>query len=65
MLPAGQRAERGTFEQDKVMARAKLAEAGSLQEARIWLSGKERFIALHDRALIALIARLSERRAAE
>jgi membrane glycosyltransferase len=65
MLPPGHRAERGAFEQNKVMARAKLAEAGSLDEARAWLTTKERFIALHDRALIALIARLSERRAAE
>ena len=65
MLPPGQRSERGAFEQDKVMARAKLAEAASLEDAKRWLTAKERFIALHDRALIALLARLSERQAAE
>jgi len=65
MLPPGQRTVRGRFEQDRVMARAKLAEAGSLEEAKAWLSAKERFIALHDRALIALIARLSNSPAAQ
>jgi membrane glycosyltransferase len=65
MLPAGVRSERGRFEQDKVMAQAKLAEAGSLDEAVRWLTPRERFIALHDRALIGLIARLPDKQAAE
>jgi membrane glycosyltransferase len=65
MLPAGTRSERGRFDQDKVMARAKLTEAATLEEAIRWLTPKERFIALHDRAMISLLARLPERKAAE
>jgi membrane glycosyltransferase len=66
MLPPGSRSERGRFDEDKVMARAKLSEAASVEEACRWLNPKERFIALHDRALIGLIARLpASKRAAE
>jgi membrane glycosyltransferase len=64
MLPPGTRGDRGRFEQDRVMARAKLSEAATLDEACQWLTPKERFIALHDRAMISLLARLPERQAA-
>ena len=58
MLPAGMRSERGKFEPDRVMAQAKLSGAESLEEACTWLTAKERFVALHDRALISLLVRL-------
>jgi membrane glycosyltransferase len=61
MLPPGSRPERGAFDQDRVMARAKLSEAASLDEACRWLTPKETFLALHDRAMIALLARLPDK----
>ena len=60
MLPPGPRSERGRFEPDRVMALAKIGEAASLDEARRWLTAKERFLALHDPAMIGLIARLDD-----
>jgi len=58
MLPVGMRSERGKFEPDRVMAQAKLAGAESLEGACAWLTARERFVALHDRALISLLVRL-------
>jgi membrane glycosyltransferase len=58
MLPAGTRTDRGKFEPDRVMAQAKLTGAQTLEEACEWLTPKERFVALHDRALIGLLTRL-------
>ncbi|MDQ0468738.1 membrane glycosyltransferase [Labrys wisconsinensis] len=58
MLPPGARSERGRFEQDRVMAFAKITEARTLEEACKWLTPKERFLALHDRAMIGLLANL-------
>ena len=61
MLPVGMRTDRGKFEPDRVMAQAKLTSAETLQEACQWLTAKERFVALHDRALIGLLTRLPSR----
>ncbi|MGO4337737.1 glucans biosynthesis glucosyltransferase MdoH [Labrys sp. KB_33_2] len=60
MLPTMGSRERGRFEQDRVMAQAKIAEAASIEEAAKWLNSKERFVALHDRSLIANLSRLHE-----
>ncbi|MFN8831431.1 MAG: glucans biosynthesis glucosyltransferase MdoH [Labrys sp. (in: a-proteobacteria)] len=58
MLPPGARGERGHFDTVKVLAQAKITEARTLDEACIWLTPQERFALLHDRALLALLARL-------
>jgi membrane glycosyltransferase len=58
MLPPGSRGERGHFDTVKVLAQAKITEARNLDEACQWLTPPERFALLHDRALIALLARL-------
>ncbi|WP_413987829.1 glucans biosynthesis glucosyltransferase MdoH [Labrys okinawensis] len=60
MLPASPIRERGRFEQDRVMAQAKIAEAASIEEAVKWLNPKERFVALHDRGLIESLSRLHQ-----
>lgn len=57
MLPARSSA-RGEFDPDLVMAKAKVMEAASLEEAAHWLSFKETFVALHDPDLVERIARL-------
>ncbi|MDQ0393034.1 glucans biosynthesis glucosyltransferase MdoH [Labrys monachus] len=58
MLPAPAGRERGKFEPERVMAQAKIAEAGTIEEACRWLTAKERFVALHDRSLIAMLSHL-------
>ncbi len=58
MLPPAEARPHGSFEPDRVMAQAKLVEATSIDEAVAWLKPKERMAALHDRALLALLARL-------
>ena len=58
MLPEAPARPRGQIEPDRVMAAAKLTEANSLTEALDWLSPKEKTVLLHDRALLALAARL-------
>jgi membrane glycosyltransferase len=58
MLPPAPRRPRGAIEPDRVMAAAKLSEAEHLGEATAWLTPKERTVVLHDRALLALLARL-------
>ncbi|CAM5766836.1 glucans biosynthesis glucosyltransferase H [Labrys miyagiensis] len=60
MLPVAHGRERGRFEQDRVMAQAKIAEAASIEEAAKWLNPKERFVALHDRNLIESLSRLQQ-----
>jgi membrane glycosyltransferase len=40
------------------MAEAKLNDARTIQEASLWLLGKERMTLLHDRALLGVLARL-------
>ena len=58
MLPKGASRPRGQFEQDRVMAAAKITEANSLAEAITWMSVKEKTALLHDRALLAVAAKL-------
>ncbi|GLS19012.1 glucans biosynthesis glucosyltransferase H [Labrys miyagiensis] len=65
MLPTAPLRERGRFEQDRVMAQAKIAEAVSIEEAVKWLNPKERFVALHDHSLIESLSRLHEQTTAQ
>jgi len=51
---------RGKIDTDRVIAEAKLTDAQSIEDARVWLSGRETMLVLHDRALIALLAALPE-----
>ena len=44
------------------MATAKLNDAQTIEDACVWLKRKERLAVLGDRALIALLARLPEKR---
>ncbi|MEN9708869.1 MAG: hypothetical protein RIQ68_1277 [Pseudomonadota bacterium] len=49
---------RGVIDPDRAVAEAKLVDADSAEEVARWLKPKERNVVLHDRALIALLARL-------
>ena len=49
---------RGVIDPDRAVAEAKLVDADSAAEVARWLKPKERNVVLHDRALIALLARL-------
>ncbi len=57
-LPAAAPRQRGAIDHDAVMARAKLSEAESVEEAEAWLSRRERTAVLNDRDLIGRVARL-------
>jgi membrane glycosyltransferase len=57
-LPHGARRQRGEIDPDRAVAEAKLNDAETIEDAIAWLKPKERFVVLHDRALIALLARL-------
>ena len=57
-LPAPEPKKRGAIDHDAVMARAKLAEAETVEEAESWLNRKERTAVLNDRDLIDRVARL-------
>ena len=59
-LPAYQRRAKGDITPERALAEAKLNEAETIDDAVAWLHPKERMVALHDRALIALIARLPD-----
>jgi membrane glycosyltransferase len=61
-LPEVGRRRRGEVDVDEAVATAKLNDAQSLEDACAWLKRKERLAVLGDRALIALLARLPERR---
>jgi len=61
-LPESGRRRRGEIDVDEAVATAKLNDAQSLEDACAWLKRKERLAVLGDRALIALLARLPERR---
>ena len=61
-LPEAGRRRRGEIDVDEAVATAKLNDAQSLEDACAWLKRKERLAVLGDRALIALLARLPERR---
>lgn len=59
-LPTYQRRAKGDITPERALAEAKLNEAETIDDAIAWLHPKERMVALHDRALIALIARLPD-----
>ena len=57
-LPEMGRRRRGDISVEEAVAIAKLNDARTLEEACKWLNPKERMAVLHDRALIAMFARL-------
>lgn len=70
-LPSRKPRQRGAITADRAMAEAKIADAETIDDVVAWLNRGERLVALSDRALIGMIARLpskaekSEARAAE
>ena len=59
-LPEYQRRAKGDITPERALAEAKLNEAETIDDAIAWLHPKERMVALHDRALIDMIARLPD-----
>ncbi|TXM90372.1 glucan biosynthesis glucosyltransferase H, partial [Methylobacterium sp. WL116] len=59
MLPSAEPRPRGRVDVDHTLAQAKVVEAETLDEARTWLSPRERMALLHDRALLDRLARLA------
>ncbi len=57
-LPPAPHRVRGDITPERAMAEAKLNDARTIDDAVKWLRPKERTVLLHDRALIALLARL-------
>ncbi len=57
-LPPYKKRPKGDFTADRAMAQAKISDAETIDDAIAWLKPKERMVALHDRALIELIAHL-------
>ena len=57
-LAEAPRRRRGDVEIETAVAAAKLNDAETIEDARAWLSPRERLAVLNDRALIALLARL-------
>jgi membrane glycosyltransferase len=57
-LPHPARRHRGEIDPDRAVAEAKLNDAESIEDAVAWLKPRERFVVLHDRALISMLARL-------
>jgi membrane glycosyltransferase len=57
-LAEAPRRRRGDVEVETAVAAAKLNDAQTLEDARAWLSPRERLAVLGDRALIAMLARL-------
>ncbi|PPD42881.1 MAG: glucans biosynthesis glucosyltransferase MdoH [Methylocystis sp.] len=70
-LPARKPRQRGSVTADRAVAEAKIADAETIEDVVSWLNRGERLVALSDRALINMIARLprksdkQEARAAE
>ena len=58
MLPAAGGKARGTIDVDHVVAGAKVAEAATRSELRVWLTQKERGAILGDRALLERVGSL-------
>jgi membrane glycosyltransferase len=52
------RRRRGDVDVETAVAAAKLNDAQTLEDARDWLTARERLAVLGDRALIAMLARL-------
>ncbi len=61
IIPPPQPRKRGHIEPAHAIAEAKLADAETLDDAVAWLDNKERSQVLHDRALIARLAKLPAR----
>lgn len=57
-LPAYKKRSKGEITADRAMAQAKIADAETIEDAIAWLKPRERMVALHDRALIDMLARL-------
>ncbi len=64
-LPARKPRQKGQITADRAMAEAKIADAETIEDAVAWLNRGERLVALSDRALIGMIARLPKRGAQE
>ncbi|HYA80119.1 MAG TPA: glucans biosynthesis glucosyltransferase MdoH [Methylocystis sp.] len=60
-LPERKPRPRGQTTADRALAEAKLADAESIEDAVQWLNSGERLVALGDRALLSMIARLPRR----
>ncbi|WP_363349610.1 glucans biosynthesis glucosyltransferase MdoH [Methylocystis echinoides] len=57
-LPTRKPRQRGAITADRAVAEAKIADAETIEDVVAWLNRGERLVALSDRALIAMIARL-------
>ena len=62
-LPARKPRQRGAITPDRAVAEAKIADAETIEDVAAWLNRGERLVALSDRALIGMIARLPSRNA--
>ena len=62
-LPAYKKRAKGDITSERAMAQAKIADAETVEDVAAWLTPKERMVALHDRALVELIARLPDKQA--
>ncbi len=60
-LPTRKSRQRGQITADRAVAEAKLADAETIEDAVQWLNRGERLVALGDRALISMLARLPRR----
>lgn len=60
-LPTRKPRQRGTITADRAVAEAKIADAETIEDVVAWLNRGERLVALSDRALIGMIARLPRR----
>jgi len=60
-LPARKPRQKGQIGADRALAEAKIADAETIEDAVQWLNRGERLVALSDRALIAMLARLPHR----
>ena len=56
---------RGDIETERALATARIADAETIQEAAAWLKPKERFVLLHDKALLDSAFRLRDGAAAQ
>ncbi|HEY8162834.1 MAG TPA: glucans biosynthesis glucosyltransferase MdoH [Methylocystis sp.] len=57
-LPTRKPRQRGVITADRAIAEAKIADAETIEDVVAWLNRGERLVALSDRALIGMIARL-------
>ncbi len=64
-LPAPRTPARGHVDPDRAVAEAKLKDAETIDELARWLKPRERVVVLHDSSMIAAIARLPAKNAAQ